>query len=37
MLREEKRWLTDVATIRDDTWNVPNMQHITQNLKKWDY
>ena len=27
-----------LATIRDDTWNVLNMQHITSNLKKkWDY
>ena len=24
-------------TIHDDTWNVLNMQYITQNLKKWDY
>ena len=26
-----------LATIRDDTWNVLNMQHITQNSKRWDY
>ena len=26
-----------LATIRDDTWNVLNMQHITPNLKRWDY
>ena len=25
------------ATIRDDPWNVLNMQHITQNSKRWDY
>ena len=24
-------------TIRDDTWNVLNIQHITPNLKRWDY
>ena len=26
-----------LATIRDDTQNVLNMQHITQNSKRWDY
>ena len=26
-----------LATIHDDTWNVLNMQHITQNSKRWDY
>ena len=26
-----------LATIRDDTWNVLNMQHITPNSKIWDY
>ena len=26
-----------LATIRDDTWNVLNMQHIIPNPKKWDY
>ena len=26
-----------LATIRDDTWNVLNMQHITPNSKRWDY
>ena len=26
-----------LATIRDDTWNVLNMQHITANSKRWDY
>ena len=26
-----------LATIRDDTWNVFNMQHITPNSKRWDY
>ena len=26
-----------LATIRDDTWNVLNMQHITPNSKTWDY
>ena len=25
------------ATIRDDTWNMLNMQHITPNSKRWDY
>ena len=25
------------ATIRDDTWNVLNKQHIIPNLKRWDY
>ena len=25
------------ATIRDDTWNVLNMQHINQNSKRWNY
>ena len=26
-----------LATIRDDTWNMLNMQHITPNSKRWDY
>ena len=26
-----------LATIRDDTWNVLNMQRITSNFKKWDH
>ena len=26
-----------LATIRDDTWNVLNLQHITPNSKRWDY
>ena len=26
-----------LATIRDDTWYVHNMQHITPNNKTWDY
>ena len=26
-----------LATIRDDTWNVLNMQHITPNSERWDY
>ena len=26
-----------LATIRDDTWNVLNMQHITQNSKRRDH
>ena len=26
-----------LATIRDDIWNVLNMQLITQNSKRWDY
>ena len=26
-----------LATIRDDTWNVLNMQHIIPNSKIWDY
>ena len=26
-----------LATIRNDTWNVLKMQHITPNLKRWDY
>ena len=26
-----------LVTIRDDTWNVLNMQHITQNSKRWNY
>ena len=26
-----------LATIRDDTSNVLNMQHITPNSKRWDY
>ena len=26
-----------LATIRDDTWNELNMQHITPNSKRWDY
>ena len=26
-----------LATIRDDTWNVLNIQHITPNSKRWDY
>ena len=26
-----------MAIIRDDTWNVLNMQHIVPNSKRWDY
>ena len=26
-----------LATIRYDTWNVLNTQHLTQNAKRWDY
>ena len=26
-----------MATIRDDTWNVLNMQHTIPNSKRWDY
>ena len=26
-----------LATIRDDTWNVLNMHHITSNSKIWNY
>ena len=26
-----------LATICDDTWNVPNIQHITPYSKTWDY
>ena len=26
-----------LATIHDDIWNVLNIQHMTQNLKGWDY
>ena len=26
-----------LATIRDDTLNVPNTQHIIPNPKRWDY
>ena len=26
-----------MATIRDDTWNVLHIQHITRNSKRWDY
>ena len=26
-----------LATIRDDTWNAMNMQHITPNSKRWNY
>ena len=26
-----------LATVRDDTWNMLNMQHITPNSKRWDY
>ena len=26
-----------LATIRDDTWHMLNMQHITPNSKRWDY
>ena len=26
-----------LGTIRDDTWNVLNMQDITPNSKRWDY
>ena len=25
------------ATIRDDTWNVLNIQHTTPNSKRWEY
>ena len=28
---------SDLATIGDNTWNVPNMQHIIPNSKRWDY
>ena len=26
-----------LATIRDDTWNMLNMQHMIPNSRKWDY
>ena len=26
-----------LATIRDETWNVLNVQHITPNLRRMDY
>ena len=26
-----------LATIRDDIWNVLNMQHVIPNSKRWDY
>ena len=26
-----------MATIRDDKWNMLNMQHITPNSERWDY
>ena len=26
-----------LAPIRDDTWNVRNMQHLIPNSKRWDY
>ena len=26
-----------LATIRDNTWNVLNMQHIIPKSKRWDY
>ena len=26
-----------LAKIRDDSWNVLNIQHITPNSKRWDY
>ena len=26
-----------LAAICDGTWNVLNMQHITPNMKRWDY
>ena len=26
-----------VATIRDNTWNVLNMQRVILNSKRWDY
>ena len=26
-----------LVTIRDDTWNVLNMQHIIPDLERWDY
>ena len=26
-----------LVTIRDDTWNMLNMQHIILNSKRWDY
>ena len=26
-----------LATIRDDAWNVLNMQHMTPNSKRYDY
>ena len=26
-----------LATIRDDTWNQLNIQHITPNSKRWDH
>ena len=26
-----------LATIRDDTWNVLNIQHVNPNSKRWDY
>ena len=35
LLGEEKGWLM-LAIVRDDTWNVLNMQYITPNSKRWD-
>ena len=26
-----------LATIRDATWNVPNIQHIIRRSKRWEY
>ena len=35
---DERRYDTlMLVTIRDDIWNVPNMQYITPNSKIWDY
>ena len=35
--RENRRDALVLTTIRDDTWNVLNMQHITLNSKRLDF
>ena len=37
LLSEQRNDPLALATIRDDTWNVLNMQRINPNSKRWNY
>ena len=37
ILKERMSWLMMLVAIRDDIWNVVNMQHTIPNSKRWDY